>query len=103
MLMSCSGVFGQASVTTPVAITTEGKQIIMSAEIAGNINSSSTSQMELALWFMSSKHITNASEISTNSTTMSTKKQFINCGMVPNRILSQTLLKKAMCYETTVV
>lgn len=102
MLMSCSGVFGQNTATANNGAATGEKEIIMSAELAGN--TSATSEMQLAIWFMSSKQVNNASETSTNSSTNTTaKKQFINCGMVPNRVLSRTLLKKAMSYENSVV
>ena len=88
LLLSCSGVFGQ---NNPAGEQAEA--ITPSVEVAAT-----DSQVELVNWFMGSKHISTAAGKS-GSTGVFTKKQFINCGMVPNRILKQTLLKKAMNYE----
>ena len=89
LLLSGFGMFGQEvkSESAPVVIT-------------NNVDtaSESNSQLEMVMWFMSSKgqfsnDSTTANTISTNG---SGKKKFINCGATPNRILSRTFLKKAI-------
>lgn len=92
VLMSCSGVFGQ-TVNTEVA----GSDI--RSEVSAK--ESKASQMELVKWFMGSRQSTPATKTE-SATKTTTKKQIIDAGMTPNRILSRTLLKKAMDFESNV-
>lgn len=102
LLLSCSGVFGQnAKTENGVVISgTENISVSTGNTLAGQTTISS--QMELVIWFMGSRQSSPAGENVKSSTATTTKKQLINCGMTPNRILSRTLLKKAMEYENSV-
>ena len=94
LLLSSLGMFGQEVATdtaTPVATT-----VVSGFE--------SDSEMELVSWLMVSKQVQgNAGKVSnTTSTNNSSKKQMINSGMKPNRILSRAFMKKAVNYDSTV-
>ena len=99
MLLSSVGMFGQDmknEIAAPAVFTT--------VEVAAT-NSNTESQMELVSWFMGSKQsqFSNAANTTnTISTNNSGKKQMINCGMAPNRILSRTFLKKAINHDSTI-
>ncbi|MBF0694903.1 MAG: hypothetical protein IR153_07595 [Flavobacterium sp.] len=93
MLLMNAGVFGQTAEVKGLAIS--------------KIDDRGTSEelnMELASWLTGSRQsqlkTETAPRISTNKTS---RKQFINCGMSVNRILSRTLLKKVMARDTGVV
>jgi hypothetical protein len=61
---------------------------------------SATSTFNMVSWFMGTKqtpNANNATEVSPNS-----KKQLINSGIAPNRLLIKAFLKKASNYATTV-
>lgn len=102
LLLSCSGVFGQNAKTgNDVEISgTENISVSAANTVAGQ--TATSGQMELVIWFMGSKQASPAGENVKSSTATTTKKQLINCGMTPNRILSRTLLKKAMQYDNSV-
>ncbi|MBD3582701.1 hypothetical protein [Flavobacterium selenitireducens] len=103
MLLCCSGMFGQQSpaqeTEIPVAISnvTDGH-----ADKAEAVDANR--QFELVQWFMGSKQMNNpaAQPARTSPKAETAKKVLINCGMTPNRILSRTLLKKAMQYENNI-
>ena len=95
LLLSGFGMFGQE-------VRTESQAIQFTGEIAaeGDDNAS----MELVGWMFASKQaqmksVKMESTISTNATG---KKNFINNGMTPNRILSRTFLKKAIAFDSTI-
>ena len=98
LLLSSVRMFGQESkneIVEPIVVKT--------VPVAATLNT--TSQMELVSWFMGSKQLQMSngnSTIGTTSTNNSGKKQFINLGMTPNRILSRTFLKKAINHESTI-
>jgi len=97
LLLSCVGMFGQ-ELNNNVASPAISSQVVSSA-------SNTDSQMELISWFMGSKQIQISNAINTTntiSTNNSGKKQFINCGMTPNRILSRAFMKKAVNYDKTI-
>lgn len=59
-------------------------------------------KMEMVFWLMGSKQIQSGAIPSDDSgMPMSQKRQFLNYGMTPNRILSRSFLKKAINYEST--
>lgn len=61
-------------------------------------------QTEILFWLMGSKQIYLGTIQSYDSgIPMCQKRQFLNSGMKPNRILSRSFLKKAINYESTVV
>ncbi|NMH26521.1 hypothetical protein [Flavobacterium silvaticum] len=93
VVMTCSGVFGQNG-----KVVAEGN--VENREQSASVENRN-SQMELVKWFMGSKEINQGSK-TPGSTKTTTKKQMIESGMTPNRILSRTLLKKAMAYDSSV-
>ncbi len=102
MLLSCCGVFGQSteakSTDTSVVIenvTVGGKEVKAEA-------SNSNRQLELVQWFMGAKQVSPAMQTKTAKENETPKRILINCGMTPNRILSRTLLKKAMQHEANI-
>ena len=99
LLLSCVGMFGQ-ELTNNVSVTvsTTNTPIVSSS-------TNNDSQLELISWFMGSKQIqiSNAAKnTNTISTNNSGKKNMINCGMTPNRVLSRAFMKKAVNYDTTI-
>lgn len=102
LLLSCSGVFGQQAKfqndETLVAIenvTDKGEEVKSESNDANR-------QIELVQWFMGAKQVNPSQPAQTSQKSETTKKILINAGMTPNRILSRTLLKKAMQYENNI-
>lgn len=93
VVLTCSGVFGQNGKQV-ADVSLESREQSVSAQ-------TQNSQMELVKWFMGSKEINQGSK-TPGSTKTTAKKQMIESGMTPNRILSRTLLKKAMAYDNSV-
>ena len=95
LLLSGFGMFGQeVQIEVPqninqYEIAAEGDQDT-SMELMGRMFAAKQSQV---------KSIKMDSTISTNATG---KKNFINNGMTPNRILSRTFLKKAIAFDSSV-
>lgn len=104
LLLSCSGVFGQ-TVEAPkseVAIETENVTD-KGSEMKSESASSPSRQLELVQWFMGAKQVSpSVQPAKTSEKAETAKKILINSGMTPNRILSRTLLKKAMQYENNI-
>jgi len=99
LLFSTLGMLGQ-NVKNEIAMPEEA--IVISVASA-NLNTAS--QMELVSWFMGSKpsNLSNTNNVSNaTSTNNSGKKQLINCGATPNRILSRAFLKKAINHDSTI-
>ena len=87
-LMACSGVFGQTqSQASPQKPATEVQV------------SQTTDQMHMMLWIMGGRQHVPAS-VKDQSQNTSVRKQLIESGATPNRILRQTLLKKAMSHDS---
>ncbi len=90
-LMACSGVFGQTQKTaSPERPATEIQL------------SETTDQMHMMLWIMGGRQHVPAS-VKEKSERTSVRKQLIESGATPNRILRQTLLKKAMSHDNALV
>ena len=97
LLLSSVGMFGQQVENEIVRNEIETTQVAD--------NGSDDAQLELISWFMGSKQtqVSNAGKVShTISTNNTGKKNYINCGMTPNRILSRAFLKKAINHDSTV-
>lgn len=98
MVLSGMGMFGQQTKNEIAA-----PAVINSVEVASaNANEA---QMELVSWFMGSKQSQlsiGAQASGTISTNNTGKKQFINNGLTPNRILSRTFMKKAINHDSTI-
>ncbi|RZJ73581.1 hypothetical protein [Flavobacterium sp.] len=103
LLLSCSGVFGQQakinSTETSVAIE---NVTVGGSEAKAETTTNSNRQMELVQWFMGAKQVSPVMQAKSAKENETPKKILINCGMTPNRILSRTLLKKAMQYENNI-
>lgn len=99
LVLSSIGMFGQQTKNEIVA-----PAIINTVEVA-SANTNTDAQMDFVSWFMGTKQSQLSNEakatntISTNNTG---KKQFINNGMTPNRILSRAFLKKAINHDSTI-
>lgn len=63
-------------------------------------DSTTDSNMNFVLWFMSSKQDPNAKIAPSEA---NTKKQFITSGTAPNRLLIKAFLKKAVNFERGIV
>lgn len=85
-LMACSGVFGQTQNQIPPQVQPV------------EISISETNQVHMMLWFMGAKQHLPATNKEVQPGT-SIRKQLIEAGATPNRILRQTLLKKAMNHD----
>ena len=103
LLLCCSVMFGQN------AGEQNGSGLIDIATItdkaaSGKVEAADANrQYELIQWFMGSKQLAPAVQSSAKSPKAETPKRIlINCGMTPNRILSRTLLKKAMQFESNI-
>lgn len=98
LLLSSVKMFGQVKneIVAPAIIMTENVMVA---------NENTNSQMEFVSWFMGSKQVQmndGTKSSNTISTNGSGKKQFINNGMTPNKILSRTFLKKAINHDSTI-
>jgi|GEM_PF-2679465 len=103
MLLCCSGMFGQQSEAGQIAIPVGNTTVADGVRSEKVEASDSNRQLKLVQWFMGSKQINPATQSAKTSTKQETPKRvLINCGMTPNRILSRTLLKKAMQYENNI-
>jgi len=99
LLLSSVGMFGQEVATvSSTVITTE----IVADETAATTTATaveSNSNINIVSWFMGTKQTpkTNAADGAMNS-----KKQMINSGIAPNRLLIKTFLKKASSFQVAV-
>ncbi|HEX9979607.1 MAG TPA: hypothetical protein VGB50_03465 [Flavobacterium sp.] len=94
VVLSSMGMFGQEvrnEISVPVTVT-----------VLADAGSDVSSEMALVSWFMAEKQTAGIKAAGTTSTNNISKKQFINCGMVPNRILSKAFLKKAVSRDNTI-
>ena len=99
VLFSTLGMYGQ-NVKNEIVAPANGTEVSIAA---ANLNTES--QMELVSWFMGSKasQMSSSNNVSNaTSTNNSGKKQLINCGATPNRILSRAFLKKAINHDSTI-
>ncbi|NUY81876.1 hypothetical protein HUK80_13310 [Flavobacterium sp. MAH-1] len=102
LLLSCSGVFGQqAKVQNDETLVAIENVTDKGEEVRSETNDANR-QIELVQWFMGAKQVNPSQPAQTSQKSETTKKILINAGMTPNRILSRTLLKKAMQYENNI-
>jgi hypothetical protein len=96
LLLSSVGVFGQnvKTIAAPaVAVEVSSDNTVASAEAAA-------STLNFVSWFMGTKQNVNAA--SSTEVTGNSKKQMINSGIAPSRLLIKAFLKKASNYASTV-
>lgn len=94
LVLCCGGVFGQNQPILENGNVNEGP----STDRLSPDNS--YSRTELLLWFMGNKPMSpNQEDLDSDS---KGKKVFIDLGMTPNRILSKSLMKKALNFDQTI-
>ena len=98
-LLSSVGMFGQnkeTAVAAPATTTVEVLKVSVN-QVALD------SEVEFMSWFMSSKQTQSVGgSESTSSTNVSRKKQIISSGVVPNKVLYRTLVKKVISQESAI-
>jgi cytochrome b subunit of formate dehydrogenase len=102
LLLSGVGMFGQnAAKANTVTVTNE---ITVAADDTTVATAASTeaanSSMNIVSWFMGSKQTPKATI--SNEGQVSSKKQLINAGIAPNRLLIKAFGKKAANYQSTI-
>lgn len=99
-LLSSASMFAQnttTAVAAPATTTVEVLNVSVNQIALG-------SDVEFMSWFMSSKQTqsVNGGSEGTSATTMSRKKQIISSGVVPNKVLYRTLVKKVISQESAI-
>ena len=84
--------FGQASATVTAPVSENALTV-------STATSSESTTLNMVSWFMGTKQTINSNNADATS---SSKKQLINSGIAPNRLLIKAFLKKASNYATTV-
>ena len=101
-LVSSVGMFGQN--VQPSATSTSTFEVSMASadETVASTQATTTTNttMNFVSWFMGTKQTPSTN--SSNDFSTSTKKQMINSGIAPNRLLIKTFLKKATNYNSTI-
>ena len=99
LLLSVSGMFGQNLKAAPATISISNTLAVDDTSVAASATTTANDTMNFVSWFMGTKQTTHA-----NSTedTLGSKKQMINAGVAPNRLLIKAFLKKASNYASTV-
>ena len=91
-MFSGVAMFGQAQ--TNSAAPASENTVAVSASV-----SAESATLNMVSWFMGTKQTINSNEADVTS---SSKKQLINSGIAPNRLLVKAFLKKASNYASTV-
>ena len=100
-LVSSVGMFGQN--VQPSATSTSTFEVSMASAdetVASTQATTTNTTMNFVSWFMGTKQTPSTN--SSNDFSTSTKKQMINSGIAPNRLLIKTFLKKATNYNSTI-
>ena len=101
LLLSNLNVFGQHSSVVVAAPVVAFQMVAADDTVATVTNATTTNDtMNFVSWFMGTKQTTNAN--SAADVSGSSKKQMINAGIAPNRLLLKAFLKKASNYASTV-
>src|SRR4051812_37161303 len=93
LLLSSVGVFGQTVKTTVIENAVATDDTVAASQNATTTNAT----MNFVSWFMGTKQTPNQ-----NSGVEVNKKEMINAGIAPNRLLIKAFLKKASNYTSTV-
>lgn len=99
-LLSSVGMFGQNTTTSVVAPVTTTVEVLKVPVQQVALDS----DIEFMNWFMSSNQTQSVNEVSgaASSTNTSRKKQIISSGIVPNKVLYRTLIKKVISQESAI-
>lgn len=92
--------FGQAVLENDSHLNTRITTDVIETSVVKQEESTSNSNMNFVIWFMSSKQDPNT-KIEPSGT--NTKKQFMTSGTAPNRLLIKAFLKKAVNFERGIV
>ena len=102
-LLSSVGMFGQKVQPTATSIITFEVSMAASDETLASAKATTTTTnatINFVSWFMGTKQT--PATIQSNDFSTSTKKQMINSGIAPNRLLIKTFLKKATNYNSII-
>ena len=102
-LLSSVGMFGQKMQPTATSIITFEVSMAASDETVSSAKATTTTTnatINFVSWFMGTKQT--PATIQSNDFSTSTKKQMINSGIAPNRLLIKTFLKKATNYNSII-
>ena len=101
LLLSSVQMFGQNVATSEVAIATSAITVATddntTATTVTATATESNANMNMVSWFMGTKQTPKA-----NVDKGASKKQMINSGVAPNRLLMKAFLKKASNYQSTI-
>ena len=102
LLLSSVGMFGQnvtsantVTVTNEITVSSDDSTVATAAA-----TEAAASSMNIVSWFMGSKQTPKATI--SNEGPVSSKKQLINSGIAPNRLLIKAFGKKAANYQSTI-
>ena len=101
-LVSSVGMFGQNAQPSATSTSTFEVSMASADETVASTQATTTTNttMNFVSWFMGTKQTPSTN--SSNDFSTSTKKQMINSGIAPNRLLIKTFLKKATNYNSTI-
>ena len=101
LVVSSFGMIGQNK-NEVVATTAISFQVLASDDTvaAAQSNVTTNTSMNFVSWFMGTKQTPNANQSA--DAAVSQKKQMINSGIAPNRLLIKAFLKKASNYSSTI-
>ena len=99
-LLSSVGMFGQKAQPTATSIITFEVSMAASDETVASAKATTNATINFVSWFMGTKQT--PATIQSNDFSTSTKKQMINSGIAPNRLLIKTFLKKATNYNSII-
>jgi len=104
-LLSSIGMFGQNKIQkqNEVVLDKNQTEIVNGTEV--NAIASLDSQIDFVNWFMGSKQsqMMNESSASGNNSSTTTKRQILSSGVVPNRVLYKTFVKKVINKDNALV
>lgn len=103
LLLSSVAMFSQNTAAVQEAAATSNELVSndMTTETAATVTAAteSNTNMNMVSWFMGTKQTPNANGA---QAAPSSKKQMINAGIAPNRLLMKAFLKKAANYQSTI-
>ena len=100
LLLSSVAMFSQNTATVQEVTATSNVLVSDDATTASvSATTESNSNMSMVSWFMGTKQTPNANGA---QAAPSSKKQMINSGIAPNRLLMKAFLKKAANYQSTI-
>lgn len=85
-----------ASFTTSAQSASNDSSVVNTNEVSGEKVSSN--KMDFAIWFMGTNHTPNSLIV---PETKNAKRILMSSGVVPNRLLIESFLKKAVSFETS--